>query len=166
MHASAFNFVQHTAAYIGRVASVLEIGSRNVNGSVRDVFPPSTRYLGTDIAPGPGVDIVADGATVTIAEPVDLVVCCEVLEHTADARRIVARALTLLPTNGHLVITCAAPDREPHSAIDGGVLRVGEYYANVTPDLLLLWIQSAGGQIRRLVYSRDLGDVYVWARKL
>jgi SAM-dependent methyltransferase len=58
----------HDTAYlIGRVFFesyvrpgnlVLEIGSMNVNGSLRDFCPAGSRYVGVDLAPGAGVDVV------------------------------------------------------------------------------------------------------------
>jgi hypothetical protein len=77
---------------------VVEIGGRNVNGSVRELFHPECAYLSTDIAPGDGVDIVADGASLSLDIAADLVVCCEVLEHASNADAVVAIALS----EGHL----------------------------------------------------------------
>jgi hypothetical protein len=37
----------------------------------------------------------------------------------------------LLP-KGRIIITCAGPGRDPHSAIDGGELRPDEHYANIS----------------------------------
>lgn len=38
--------------------SVLDIGSQDVNGTLREVKPAKSVYLGVDLAPGPGVDLV------------------------------------------------------------------------------------------------------------
>lgn len=37
---------------------VIEIGSLDLNGNLRDIFPASIEYLGVDFAPGKGVDVV------------------------------------------------------------------------------------------------------------
>ena len=37
---------------------VVELGSQNVNGSLRDHCPAGARYVGMDMAPGNGVDLV------------------------------------------------------------------------------------------------------------
>jgi SAM-dependent methyltransferase len=37
---------------------ILEIGSRDVNGSLRQYAPAQARYCGADFSPGPGVDLV------------------------------------------------------------------------------------------------------------
>lgn len=42
------------------VGSILEVGSFNVNGSIRDFKPESSTWTGIDIEPGPGVDVVIE----------------------------------------------------------------------------------------------------------
>ncbi len=41
-------------------ARILDIGSYDVNGTLRDFKPASAEYLGIDLAKGPGVDLVLD----------------------------------------------------------------------------------------------------------
>jgi SAM-dependent methyltransferase len=47
-------------SYVPKFAHVLEIGSQDVNGSLRDFAPAKGRYVGIDISPGPAVDVVLD----------------------------------------------------------------------------------------------------------
>lgn len=64
---------------------VVEIGSRNVNGSMRDVVTPSiTEYVGIDFAEGEGVDIVlTDPYKYPIEDnSFDVVVTSSCLEHS------------------------------------------------------------------------------------
>jgi hypothetical protein len=42
-------------------AKVLEIGSYDVNGSLRSLFAKAGEYTGVDLKEGPGVDLVAFG---------------------------------------------------------------------------------------------------------
>jgi SAM-dependent methyltransferase len=64
-------------------APVLEVGSYNVNGTVRDLFPQP--YVGLDMREGPGVDVVADVTEAMIASRhYGTVVCVETLEHVAE----------------------------------------------------------------------------------
>src|SRR5437660_12882406 len=42
-------------------AKVLEIGSYDVNGSVRSLFSAAHEYVGVDLQGGPGVDLIAFG---------------------------------------------------------------------------------------------------------
>ncbi len=39
-------------------ARILEIGSMDVNGSLRDFAEPTTHYVGVDLEEGPAVDVV------------------------------------------------------------------------------------------------------------
>lgn len=143
MHAAAHDYVarHRTDKYI----SVVEIGSRDINGTVRDLFPAAD-YVGVDLTAGNGVDVVADAATWKPKRKVDVVVCCEVFEHTATWPDIVwSAANTMLRAGtGRLIVTAAGPGRAPHSAVDGGPLRDGEFYANVDPDELAQTMIDAG----------------------
>jgi len=140
--------------------AVLEIGSLNINGSAR-VHWPNAHWLGIDRQRGPGVDVVADFLDWQTDNRWDIVVCCEVLEHCADWQAIIGRVRPLLLQAGCFIGTCAGPLRTPHSAVDGGPLRPGEYYGNLTADDLLSGLQAAGF-VRVLVH--DTGhDLRWWA---
>lgn len=60
-------------------APVLEVGSLDVNGSVRSLFPQP--YLGLDMQTGPGVDVVSNILSMETQGGFNTVVCCETLEH-------------------------------------------------------------------------------------
>lgn len=109
---------------------VLEIGSKNINGTAR-VHWPHAHWLGIDRSPGLGVDVVCDILDYQYDYLHDLTICCEVLEHCDQWRAICARAKQLLLSTGRFIGTAAGVSRQPHSAIDGGPLRAGEYYSNI-----------------------------------
>jgi SAM-dependent methyltransferase len=44
--------------YVKDSARILDVGAKNVNGTLRDFAPINSEYIGIDIEPGPGVDIV------------------------------------------------------------------------------------------------------------
>ena len=83
MHPSSLRHVQDLIArYAPAPDTVVDIGSCDVNGSYRSLFPGS-RYIGIDMEPGPGVDRVA---TRPYRYPVasnstDLVISGQVFEH-------------------------------------------------------------------------------------
>lgn len=67
-----------------RLGNVLEVGSRNVNGTVRELFEGCQSYMGVDREAGEGVDVLADACELDILRettPKDLVICLETLEH-------------------------------------------------------------------------------------
>lgn len=131
MHPAARQYVAEAVANLPQPPRrVVEIGARNINGGVRDLFPDA-EYIGVDIAPGPGVDVVADGASYRPEDAPDCIVTCETLEHCQHWRDIIANALAMLAPGGVLIVTAAGEGRAPHSAIDGAGLREGEYYGTI-----------------------------------
>lgn len=168
MHAEARRFVERQVRG-RRFKRVLEFGSLDINGSVRDLVEADL-YHGIDLVAGKGVDEVADATSYRSEEPYDLVICCEVLEHLKDKAGILHSAATCLrkrgcceKPGGELVITCATWGREPHSAVDGGALREGEWYENVNPAMLKLGLTYQGFEPQEMKVDFDRGDFYVSA---
>ncbi len=164
MHAAAYSFVADMVTKFGPFVTVLEVGSRDVNGSVRGLFNGAA-YTGVDVVDGPGVDVVADAAESLPGGPYDAVVCCETFEHASGWVAIVDNASRVLASGGWLLMTMAGPGREPHSAIDGGHVRAGEHYANIDPDELGSAVRHAGLATIELVHATAQGDVYCAAVK-
>lgn len=97
--------------------SILEVGSLDVNGSLRSLVKPGPglRYIGIDIAPGRGVDIVVPGqAFAAPSESFDVVWSAECMEHNADWRATTANMVRLLKPGGLFVLSCAGPGRPVH----------------------------------------------------
>jgi len=93
--------------------TVLEVGSYNVNGSVRpgiESHEPAS-YLGVDISEGPGVDLVADVEALPDEFPdgFGLVVSTEMLEHVEDWRGAVRALVRLVAPGGHLALSTRSP---------------------------------------------------------
>lgn len=91
-------------------ARVLEIGSRNVNGSARSVLQPHAwSWLGIDFTPGPDVDVVANARDWLIDNPgaqFDAIVCLESYEHDRhwwETNNLAKNVLT--PGGLHIVST-------------------------------------------------------------
>lgn len=163
MHAEAMRWVaDHVAG--NEFGRVIELGSRDVNGSVRDLFPVA-EFVGVDIEPGDGVDVVCDAADYVTDVPADCVVSTEMLEHSPRARETVLAAFEMLAAGGMLVVTAAAPGRAPHSAVDGRNLRPGEFYQNVSSGELLEWLLEAGFERCVVDQQRAPADVRCVAYK-
>lgn len=93
--------------------SVIEVGSYDVNGSVRpgiEAHGPSS-YLGVDITPGPRVDLVADVTTLPGMFPdgFDVVVSTEMLEHVVDWRASIVALALLVKRGGVLAVSTRSP---------------------------------------------------------
>lgn len=164
MHQQAYDWVRFVTSRAVPPRRVVELGGRDVNGSARPLFA-AAEYVGVDVAPGPGADVVADAADWPgDGRPFDAAVCCEVLEHTPRGREVCANAARLLRPGGLFIVTAASPSRKPHSAVDGGPLRPGEWYRGVGEAELLDWLGPFGFT---LIDGDDFsGDVYALAVKV
>jgi len=137
--------------------TVLDFGSRNINGTVRTLVPLATRYVGVDIADGAGVDICGDAGRVRVRGRFDVVVCAEVFEHAPNTEclAMVGNAWRHLRKGGTFIATMAGPGRAPHSAVDGGPVRSDEFYRNVDVDLLKAWLENVGFTDIKVDHSGD-----------
>jgi SAM-dependent methyltransferase len=95
---------------IVRGKRVLEVGSADVNGGVREVLERwgPAEYLGIDIAPGKNVDLVCpieDLPRHFDPGSFDVVVSTEVLEHVRDWKTAVRNLKYALKPGGHLLLT-------------------------------------------------------------
>lgn len=96
-------------------ARVLEIGSYDVNGSIRKVFSAATDYVGVDLVSGPGVDLVIYGHQVDHANGTyDLVVSGECFEHDPHWQDTFANMVRMTRPGGLVAFTCASHGRPEH----------------------------------------------------
>lgn len=110
-HESCINFGKANLkeAYIVEKA-VIEVGSLDVNGSLRpivELFRPSI-YIGVDIGMGPGVDLVCDAEDLISRfgyNIFDLVICTELLEHVRNWKIVIHNLKQILRPDGILLIT-------------------------------------------------------------
>lgn len=144
---------------------VLDLGGRDINGSIRDLLPVA-KWVGLDIEPGPGVDLVHDATQPWPAgfDRFDLVVCTEVLEHVERWAAVLRAASQALEPGGPeaLFVTCASTGRPEHGASGGPCPLPGEWYGNVPPgalrDVLVGLFRDS-----HVEYRANPGDAYAWA---
>lgn len=163
MHREAHAFVAARVAALAPVGAVVEIGGRDINGTVRGLFGEAP-YVSVDLADGPGVDVVADGCAYRPITTPAVVVCCEVLEHAPDAHLLCENVYGMLRPGGVFIVTAAGEGRTPHSAIDGGALRPGEFYRNVRRDVLEQWLWQFRPYVE-IVVDGEAKDIYAFASK-
>jgi len=162
MHPEAHAYAESILA--GRhFRRAVEVGGRDVNGGVRHLFT-ADEYVSLDLEPGPGVDVVTDCRDWAPPQPVDLVVCCEVLEHAPDPAGVVKTCISYLAPGGLLVLSCAGPGRAPHSGHDGAPwLKPGDHYANIFPNDLEDWLAELDDV--QVTYAAGPCDLYATGRK-
>jgi SAM-dependent methyltransferase len=143
-HPQQRRFVARAAALHPIDGPLLEVGSLDVNGSVRDLFPLAAPYVGIDLAPGRAVDVVASGHDFGRDESFATVVTTECLEHDPGWRDTLANIERVLRPGGVLILTCATTGRHEHgtartspamspftSRADGRSGRANDHYKNL-----------------------------------
>ena len=99
--------------------SVVEVGSLDVNGSVRKAVlerKPSG-YIGVDMREGPGVDLICniyDLEKVFGPGSVDVVLCLETLEHVEDWKTGIHNLKVIAKAGGELIISVPTKDFHYH----------------------------------------------------
>lgn len=119
---------------------VLEIGSYDVNGSIRKVFAGSS-YTGVDLCEGPGVDLVESGHKVALPDQTfDVTLSMECFEHNQHWGATFANMHRMTKKDGLVIVSCAGRGRLEHgtrrAAPKGspGTQAIGsDYYKNLRP---------------------------------
>jgi ubiquinone/menaquinone biosynthesis C-methylase UbiE len=114
---------------------VLEVGSLNINGTVRDFFD-STRYIGADVAEGKDVDVVCNGENLDYPDnSFDVAVSAECFEHNPEWVATFRNMWRM--SKKYVMMTCASEGRAEHGTTrsDPGSspLTLGwDYYRNLS----------------------------------
>jgi SAM-dependent methyltransferase len=141
-HYQQLKFFETTARFFPEYfahRTVLEIGSWDANGSIRRFFKDCT-YLGADVAPGPGVDIVTPGECIDRPdESFDVTVSSECFEHNPQWVATFKNMTRMLKPGGLCVVTCASIGRGEHGTSrkhrDASLTALeshADYYANLS----------------------------------
>jgi SAM-dependent methyltransferase len=113
MHPSAlincsafFDAYTQSISQISSNPRVLEIGSQNINGSIRECCPPSFDYIGVDFVEGVGVDLVLSDPYILPFpdESFDVVVTSSCLEHSEMFWLIYIEMLRVISPSGLLYV--------------------------------------------------------------
>src|SRR5437763_626500 len=121
-------------------AKVLEIGSYDVNGSVRSLFAAADEYVGVDLREGPGVDRVGFGHEIDSPDAsYDVTLSSECFEHDPCWRETFVNMLRMTRPGGLVAFSCASVGRPEHGTTrtdktdSPGTQSLGlDYYRNLT----------------------------------
>lgn len=176
MHQQAYEWLSRVRIEQPFAGPVLEIGSININGSARELWGDLSPYVGVDIVPGPGVDVVADIRNLDVLNnrrnhpllhyEFRTIVCTEVLEHV-EPDGLIAAFFPYMAEQCSVVITAASIKRKPHSADGAPEVKPGEYYKNVKPTYLYTLLKQTPMYVDCLrcdvILTPDQTDVYAFA---
>jgi hypothetical protein len=148
---------------------VLEIGSLDINGTVRDFFDAS-EYVGVDVAPGRGVDVVALGEDLDYPDnSFDVAVSAECFEHNPGWVATFQNMWRMSST--HVIMTCASDGRPEHgtkqSSPDSSPLTLDwDYYRNLNEeDFRAEFDIEAMFSEHHFQYNPTAYDLYFYGRK-
>lgn len=179
MHNEIMAFLTQVRRYANLGAQpryrVVELGSYDMNGSPREVLGPvAAAYVGVDHRPGPGVDVVCLAHAYTPAQPFDVAVCCQMLEHDPYWTLTLVHLAWLVREGGIVIVTCAgpgyvrheldtSPGYDPHAPADQ------QHYRNVSVAEVEQVLRAAARYVDLDVEvhgetARDGLDTLVWAR--
>lgn len=99
----------------GLAAPILEVGSYNVNGTLRLVLPIT---LGVDMRAGPDVDQVVDATDLEKVfgpESWDNIACADTFEHIEDWRGALRAMWSVLKPGGRLLLTTVNKQKGLHA---------------------------------------------------
>jgi SAM-dependent methyltransferase len=137
-HQQQFDFVSTVAEALPNnfaKCKVLEVGSLNINGSVRQFFTDCD-YIGIDLGIGRDVDVICQGQDYDAPDNTfDTVISCECFEHNPAWVATFANMHRMVKPSGLIVMSCATTGRAEH-----GTKRTSpsdapfcdDYYKNLT----------------------------------
>jgi len=146
---------------------VLEIGSLNINGTVRIFFEKPKLYVGCDLGPGPGVDTVSYGHELQYqAGFFDVSISCECFEHDRYWKKTFQKMWELVRPAGLVVFSCATEGREEHGTVNNGphvAPFTNDYYNNLKEeDFLQSFNLSNMFSYYNFSVNNSVNDLYFW----
>tara|TARA_S200002703_G_scaffold6204_1_gene6917 strand:- start:443 stop:982 length:540 start_codon:yes stop_codon:yes gene_type:complete len=152
-----------------RNKTVLEIGSLNINGTIRDLFH-NCDYLGVDVGPGKDVDLVAHGEHLDFADDsYDVTVSAECFEHNPEWAATFQNMWRM--SNTYVFFTCASTGRPEHgtrrSSPGSSPLTTGwDYYRNLSQeDFETEFAINEMFDEYQFDYNPQSQDLYFWGIK-
>jgi len=141
-HPQQYEFVHKLRGNFGyyfAFKKVLEIGSLDINGSLRNLFIDCD-YTGVDLAEGKGVDVVSLGHEFNMPDKTyDTVFSSECFEHNPFWHETFVNMIRLCKNSGLLFFTCATTGRPEHGTSRTDVYsspftvaKGWDYYRNLT----------------------------------
>ena len=140
-HQQQFNFVSRCQQRYPNAffkAKVLEVGSLDINGSVRQFFTDCD-YLGIDVGEGKGVDLVCQGQEFKgKSNSFDTAISCECFEHNPYWIKTFENMHRVVKQGGLVVMSCATTGRPEHgtkrTSPQDAPLIEWDYYKNLTEE--------------------------------
>jgi len=147
---------------------VLEVGSLNINGSVRQFFEASVEeYVGCDLGEGDGVDLVCAGHELAFDDDhFDVAISCECFEHDRHWRQTFGKMIDLVRDGGLVLFSCATTGRPEHGTVrtsPGDAPFTNNYYMNLERGHFGLLVKRFTRY--EFIENQSPRDLYFWGIK-
>lgn len=149
-----------------RRGRVLEVGSLDINGSVRQFFEDCD-YTGVDLGEGKGVDLVAKGENLAyLDDSFDVVASCECFEHNPEWAATLRNMIRMC--SGLVFFSCATTGRPEHGTRRSNPQDApfcGDYYRNLTEDDVRQEVDLSAFKVYEFISNDKAHDLYFWGLK-
>ncbi len=172
-HIQQRNFIKKTKDHFPEYfngCEVLEVGSLNINGTVRDFFSDSKSYMGIDLIEGDGVDEICYGNELKSPdESYDTAISTECFEHDKFWTDTFQNMYRMTKKGGLVIFTCASEGRHEHgttrtSPADSPA--TNDYYRNlVAKDFTDVFNIDDMFSKHLFEYNPETCDLYFWGVK-
>jgi SAM-dependent methyltransferase len=146
--------------------NVLEVGSLNINGSIRPFFEQCI-YVGVDLGAGADVDVVARGEDLAYPDgSFDVTVSCECFEHNPAWVATLKNMIRM--SSGLVFFSCATTGRAEHGTSRTSPQDApfcGDYYCNLTEDDVRQEIDLSVFKVYEFLTNDNAHDLYFWGLK-
>ena len=166
---SFFGFAKSMFPEYFRDTSVIEIGSLNINGSIRD-FYENCQYLGVDVDEGKDVDLVCPGEKLEFPDnSFTVAVSTECFEHNPNWLETFVNMHRM--ASQFVIFTCASDGRPEHGTTrttpqDSPFTLDWSYYRNlIEQDFTSNLDLSKMFKDMDFFYNRYSHDLYFWGLK-
>lgn len=149
--------------------SVIEIGSLNINGSIRE-FYSNCNYLGVDVAPGKDVDLVVSGHELKFPNgSFSVAASAECFEHNPHWKETFNNMYEI--ASDFVIFSCASDGRPEHgtarSEPEASPFTIGwDYYRNLNRvDFTSNFNIESMFKEHYFFHNRTSKDLYFWGLK-
>jgi SAM-dependent methyltransferase len=173
-HPEQFNFftkVKDQFPDLFSNTSVVEMGSLNINGTVRVLFENPKQYVGLDLGEGKDVDLVCKGEEYDAPdESFDVAISAECFEHNPKWAETFENMHRLIRKGGLVTFTCASEGRQEHGTSrtlvsDSPFTALTDYYRNLNEEDFRPLVDKLGFDAVYFEYYGGTKDLYFWGIK-
>ncbi len=147
--------------------NVLEVGSQDINGSVRKHFK-NCDYLGIDLGEASGVDLVVSIIDFSRENEYDVVISSEMLEHCKEWDLALLQMYKNTKPGGMFILTCAGPNRQEHGTSNHTPQDSAftlDHYRNISIEDFSSILPKEMFRESSLPLERGNTDLYFWGIK-